>query len=92
MKKGVGRLDLRYFFLIWLFLISGFDEQMEKMNKLRRCYSNPGKKGCEPKQGNEIRNGGKKKQNRMNYTDIKEVEVSGHFDGRDTWRKREEQE
>lgn len=33
-----------------------------------------------------------KKKNRINYTDIKEVEVSGHFDGRDTWRKREEQE
>lgn len=61
-KNGVGRLDLRhFFFLIWLFLISGFDEQMEKMNKLRRCYSNPGKKGCEPKQGNEIRNGKFKK-------------------------------
>ena len=34
----------------------------------------------------------KKKKTRINYTDIKEVEVSGHFDGRDIWRKREEQE
>ena len=57
------------------------------MNKLGRCCSNPDKKGCEPEQGNDIRNG----KNWMNSTDIKEVEVSGHFDGRDVWRKREEQ-
>lgn len=59
---------------------------MDQMNKLGRCCSNPGKKGYEPKQGNDIRNG----KNWMNYTDIKEVEVSGQFDGRGVWRKREE--
>lgn len=42
--------------LIWWFLISGYDGQTDTEEQLGQCCSNPGKKGCEPEQGNDIRN------------------------------------